>query len=47
MSFLSKRMSCIKFSPTLEIASQAQKLKISGRDIFNFCNNKQLSMIFP
>ncbi|WP_065432546.1 pyridoxal phosphate-dependent aminotransferase [Ehrlichia ruminantium] len=35
MSFLSKRMECIKPSPTLEIASQAQKLKMLGRDIIS------------
>ncbi|GAT75201.1 aspartate aminotransferase [Ehrlichia ruminantium] len=35
MSFLSKRIECIKPSPTLEIASQAQKLKMLGRDIIS------------
>ncbi|WP_395877512.1 pyridoxal phosphate-dependent aminotransferase [Ehrlichia muris] len=35
MSFIAERMGCIKPSPTLEIANQAQKLKMSGVDVIS------------
>ena len=35
MSLIAERMDCIKPSPTLEIASQAQKLKMSGVDVIS------------
>ena len=35
MSLIAGRMDCIKPSPTLEIASQAQKLKMSGVDVIS------------
>ncbi|ABD44949.1 degT/DnrJ/EryC1/StrS aminotransferase family protein [Ehrlichia chaffeensis str. Heartland] len=35
MSLIAERMGCIKPSPTLEIANQAQKLKMSGVDVIS------------
>ncbi|CEI85403.1 Aspartate aminotransferase (Transaminase A) (Aspa rtate aminotransferase A) [Ehrlichia minasensis] len=35
MSLIAERMGCIKPSPTLEIASQAHKLKMSGVDVIS------------